>query len=71
MKRIYFEALTFVRFAKEAVVIARVEQLIEEQFAHTKTTKNVKKIRINQGRRFVQKREIISMKKCRKMIYIK
>lgn len=67
-KRIYLETLTFAYFAKRAVAIARAKQLIEKQLAHTITAKNVKKIKINQNCRFVQKEKMISIKKYRKMI---
>ena len=53
------------------IAIARAEKFIENQFVRTNAIENVKKLKINQNRRFMQKKKIISIAKCKKMIDIK
>ena len=57
MKRVYSETFIFARFAREIIAIARAEKFIENQLARTNAAENVKKLKINQNRRFVQKKK--------------
>ena len=59
----------FDQFAKNDFATARAQQFIENQFVCTNIAENVKKLRFNQGHRTVQKKQIILVGKCRKMIF--
>jgi hypothetical protein len=68
MKRVYSDSRIFHKFAKEAVITARADRLIEEQLAVTKATENARKLRVNQGKKSIQKEGVIRVRDCRRMI---
>jgi hypothetical protein len=68
MKRVYSDSRIFHKFAKEIVITARADRLIEKQLIVTKAIKNARKLRVNQSKKFIQKEDVIRMKNCRRMI---
>jgi hypothetical protein len=69
MKRVYSDSRIFHKFAKETVITVRADRLIEKQLIVTKAIENVRKLRVNQSKKFIQKEDVIRMKNCRKMIF--
>jgi hypothetical protein len=55
------------QFVKDALALAREEELISDQLALTKAAENARKIRANQSRRFAQKEGVIIIDQCRSM----
>jgi hypothetical protein len=47
---IYFEAMNFQKFMKEALIVTQRKELIMKQLASIKTTENTRKIRVNQNK---------------------
>jgi hypothetical protein len=68
MKRIYFESRIFYKFAKEVLITIRADRLIEKQLITIKAIENVRKMRVNQSKKSVQRRNVIRVKDCRRMI---
>ncbi len=68
MKRVYSDSRIFHKFAKETVITARADRLIEKQLAVTKATENARKLRANQSKKSIQKGGVIRMRNCRRMI---
>lgn len=71
LKERYPKTHTINRFAKGVLITARAEKLFEEQLTRSNAAENARKLRINQGRRSVQKEGVITIEKCRKMIDVK
>lgn len=68
MKRVYSDSRIFQKFAKEAVIIARAERLIEEQLTATKAAENARKLRANQDKKSTQRGGVVWVRACRRMI---
>jgi hydroxypyruvate isomerase len=68
MKQVYFNSRIFHKFAKDVIVTARAERLIEKQLIMTQAIENARKVRVNQSKKFVQRKNVIRVKNCRRMI---
>jgi hypothetical protein len=68
MKRVYSDSRIFHKFAKDVIVTARAERLIEKQLIMTQAIENARKVRVNQNKKFVQRRDVIRVRDCRRMI---
>ncbi len=68
MKRVYSDSRIFHKFAKETVITVRADRLIEKQLVVTRAVENARKLRVNQGKKSVQKGDVIRVKDCRRMI---
>ncbi len=68
MKRIYSDSRIFHKFAKEVLITTRANRLIEKQLITIKAIENVRKMRINQNKKFVQRKNVIRVKNCKRMI---
>jgi hypothetical protein len=68
MKRVYSDSRIFHKFAKEVLITARADRLIEKQLITIKAIENARKMRVNQGKKSVQRGGVIRVRDCRRMI---
>ncbi len=68
MKRVYSDSRIFHKFAKEVLITARADRLIEKQLITIKAIENARKMRVNQNKKSVQRKSVIRVKNCRRMI---
>ena len=66
IESVYPDAMNLHKFMKGALAVARKDELIVDQLAHTKAAENARRIRANQTKRVIQK-GVIRVEDCRKM----
>ena len=67
IESVYPDAMNLHKFMKGALAVARKDELIVDQLAHTKAAENARRIRANQTKRVIQKGGVIRVEDCRKM----
>lgn len=68
LERVYPDFFRLGKFARGAVATARAGDFVEDQLDRTNAAENVRKLKAKHGRKLIQKSEVITVAKCRKMI---